>query len=208
MQCDRRLFLQSLGIEESAACLKDNLRTVSVETVRSLASTPTDVHLWEILFCTIGDFPAPPEVQPLIEAAIMAIDIAPLSSSPDSCLTLLYEASLQTDTIRSPKAIGHVSSQVIEFVRLMCKRSQGDTIPEDQKRAFGVLLEVCAQLARSSGDHSDQGTEFVRIITEIVNVYPAVASLYRPIFQHLWPCTASQARLFWPLLIRSRAFDY
>jgi hypothetical protein len=208
LQCDRRLFLQSLGIEESAACLKDNLKTASLETVRSLANNPTDVHLWEILFCIVGNFPAPPEMQPLIEFAIMAIDIAPLSNSPDSCLTLLYEASLQTDTIRSPKAIGHVFSQVIEFVRLMHKRSQGDTIPEDQKRAFGVLLEVCAQLARSSADHSDQGAEFVRIITEIVNVYPAVASLYRPIFQHLWPCTASQARLFWPLLIRSRAFDY
>jgi hypothetical protein len=148
LQCDRKIFLQSLGIDESTAVVStENLRKVSLEVLSSFTDNPTDVHLWEMLFCIIGDFPVPPELQPQIESAILRADVSPLMSSPDSCLTVLYAASLQAGTIRIPKVTEHISSQMMEFVRLMQKRSQDGRIPEDQERALGTLFEVCAQLA-------------------------------------------------------------
>ena len=117
-----------------------------MEIVSSFADNPTDVHLWEMLFCIIGDFPVPPELQPAIESAILRADVGSLASSPDSCMTVLYAASLQAGTICIPKVNEHVSSQMMEFVRLMLKRSQDGRIPEHQERALGILLESVRSL--------------------------------------------------------------
>jgi hypothetical protein len=164
--------------------------------------------LWERLFWIVGDYPISGELRSLMESALLAIDLNPVINSPDLCLIVLYAASLQVEVVGSERATAHVTEEMLRFVRYLQGRSNNGKIPEYQRFALGILLEVGAFLARSSKDTATQDAEFVRIMNEILDSYPAVASLYNPSLQHFWPCAASQAKLFWPLLIRSRAFGY
>jgi hypothetical protein len=208
-QLDRKAFLDSLHMEETtSAFLTENLKKEAFEALNRLVQNPTEIMLWERLFWIVGDYPVSIELRSLMESALLAIDLNPVMNSPDLCLTALYAASLQVEVVGNERATVHVIEEMLRFVRYMQERSNNGKIPEYQRFALSILLEVCAFLARASKDAATQNAEFVRIMNEILNSYPAVASLYNPSLQHFWPCTASQAKLLWPLLIRSRAFGY
>ena len=208
LQSDRRPFLDSLRMKEmTSAFLTENLKTQVFEALNGLVQDPAEIMFWERLFWIIGDYPVSVELRSLMESALSAINLSPLMNNPDLCLIVLYAASLQVGVVRSEKATAHVTEEMLTFVRHMHDRSTNGKIPEYQRFVLGMLLEISAFLARASKDAAIQSVDFVRIMNEILNSYPAVASLYNASLQAFWPCTASQATLFWPLLIRSRAFD-
>jgi hypothetical protein len=208
VQWDRRAFLGSLHMEETtSAFLTENLKKEAFEALNRLVQNPAEIMRWERLFWIVGDYPVSGELRSLMESALLAIDLTTVMNNPDLCLIVLYAASLQVESMGSETTTAHVTEEMLRFVRFMQERSNNGKIPEYQRFALSMLLEISAFLARALKDAATQNAEFVRIMNEILNSYPAVASLYNSSLQHFWPCTASQAKLFWPLLIRSRAFD-
>jgi hypothetical protein len=75
--------------------------------------------------------------------------------------------------------------------------------PED--RIYRSLFQISAHLAWSVTEVSDQPAEFARILEKVMGAYPSIMWVYRPLLLRIWPCEAAQARLHWPLVVKSRS---
>jgi len=183
----------------------ENQRAIIKDALENLQTDAAQPKLWEIVYYVAGDLPVRSGLEDAVVSAISNLDLARFDGKLSACITSLYAAALQATSLRDPRLREHLSRQMLYIASLLGKEQSEGRTSKDHDAILASLMDVCTHLALSLPERQDE--EFAHLLTELINLCPEAISFYRPVVEHLWPCSISQSRFFWPLLVRTRAFS-
>ena len=196
-------------LEDDAAdvLLPANVKKLGVEALQA-AQAGNSILGWKAIYRVFGDLPVEDGQRELMESAILKIDLEPLADDLEACETLLQAASMQAVALRSISVTEHLSEQVTRIAGILRERSRdGRKLTDEERRLLSSLFQVAIRLAWGAGNSVARAAEFTRLFARIADAFPKSAAVCRYLLNRVWPCEASQSKLLWPALIRSRGVE-
>jgi hypothetical protein len=185
-----------------------NRNEILIQSLKKISEDRGNLEGWVALHLVLGGLPPPPEHRQSVVSAILQVDLTPLAADMDACEAILAAASSQAAALRDAAAAVHLSLQLLAPIKNLCRRlSGGSTMGESDRRFLSSVFTAAANLSLATADCAGPAEGLSTILAQIMETCPEAAAVYFLHLRRMWPCKSSQARLLWPLLVRSRSVD-
>jgi hypothetical protein len=208
-----RKALGLLTDENAKGIQQESLQALAEEALEKIGEDEGYVLGWIWLYAVFGDLPSPDNLSARLASLIRQTDFVGLfrKSIEAGCLGMLM-ASLQAVHFNDQKLRLHLRDQLIQSAQLFARWEHGDEeCSAIDKHNFGshnlsTLVETSLNIALATQPSEETVTDFADIIKNLVGIWPSLATVYMPIVQAFSEgLSISQAKHFWPVLIRLRA---
>jgi hypothetical protein len=191
----------------SDVLLPSNVRKLGAEALQAANSGDSTLG-WTAIYRVFGDLPGVDGECDLMESAILKVNLAPLADNLVVCETVLHAASMQAGALGCVPAMEHLADEAAKMALIIRDRSRdGRNLSREERQLLASLFHVAINL-QSRGDVGVTRTsDYVRLFEKIADAFPRSAGICRHFLNRIWPCEASQSKLLWPLLIRSRSVN-
>jgi hypothetical protein len=184
-----------------------NLEKLGAEALQAVQTNGTLLG-WSAIYCVFGDLPLNDCDRKLMESAILNVDLIPFERDLAACETLLHAASLQAAVLQNITLTEHLSEQTAKMAAVVREQSRdGQNVTDGERQFLSSLFQIAINLSRSTQGSLDRTSEYARLFARIADAFPRSAAICRHFLNRIWPCEASQAKMLWPSLIRSRAMN-
>ncbi len=191
--------------DASAFLVPANVKTLGAQALEA-AQSANNILGWSAIYSVFGDLPVEEDQRQLMESTILNIDLAPLADDLAACEAVLLAASMQAAALRDISVTEHLADQAAKIAGLLRERSRdGRKLTDGQRQLLSALFQVAINLSWRGQDGVERASEFTRLFARIADAFPNSASVCRHLLNRIWPCQASQSKLLWLPLIRSRA---
>ena len=204
-----------LGMDTLGNLSRSSLRTLVKNAVDKLSTEKEDFLSWALLHAVLGDLPPYEDMVDRLKQMFYQTDFTSLFEKDIHCGALAIQvASLQAINLGSEDLRHHLKDQIIKIAKFLANRRSTDLdIGAGREKALTspiesglFLVEPALNVALSAQSSQDSIAEFVALLTQMIEVWPPIISLLKPIIQRLCEeLPISQAGQFWPLLVRLRA---
>ncbi len=202
----RETLVGTLQAEHRRAASAESFRDPLVNALDKIDVEGEEYLVWLYIQVLLGELPPYPEaVQKLTQTVLLTDFVALTKRRPQDGLLALHAASVQTRHLISEKAKQHVKAHLISVCRHLASEydERGERNPET---ALSMLSESVFNICAGETEEEGVLTEVERLLTRMVDGWPALAANLRPVVQRFCEeMPPSQAKHFWPLLIRLRA---
>ena len=211
--CQEKLhfLINAEGQDESTP---SPFQTVVLNAINKLALAKEDFSGWGLLHAVLGDLPPYQDITEPLKTILLETDYGNLFEKDINCGALaLQVASLQAINLSDEDLRNHLKGQIMKASKFLANRQTGKGSSGSREEAFAnpiesglFLLEPALNVSLAAKPPHGSIAEFAQVITQIVDIWPTVASIYKPAIQRLCEeLPVSWAGHFWPLLVRLRA---
>lgn len=189
-------------------------QTVVENAINKLTLAKEDFSAWALLHAVLGDLPPYQGISEPLRAILRDTDYGSLFEKDIICGALALQlASLQAINLANEDLRNHLKDQIIRISKFLADRQTTEGASGSREETFAkpiesglFLLEPALSVSLAAKPPQGSITEFVQVITQIVDVWPTVVPIYKPAIQRLCEeLPVSLSGQFWPLLVRLRA---
>lgn len=205
-----RLLLSS---NDAGMVSGSSVRMLAETAMEEIIKTPGETAAWLQLYVTIGDLPPDQGSADRLKTTLQKTDFRALFENPNDAAQLaLLTACLQIGHLNDEDLRGRLKRDLVNIAKTLAERSAAPVNKRihgavDLTKPEGVLLESALDLSvPSSGESPHAATEFAELVTRILEAWPSVGTIYRPVVQRLSEkLPIEDVSHLWPLLVRLRA---
>jgi hypothetical protein len=206
-----RFLINAEGQDEST---RSSFQTVVENAINKLTLAKEDFSAWALLHAVLGDLPPYQAISEPLRAILRDTDYGSLFEKDIICGALaLQVASLQAINLPNQDLCNHLKDQIIRISKFLANQQTAKGASSSREEAFTnpiesglFLLEPALNVSLAGKPPQGSIAEFVALLTQIVDVWPTVVSIYKSSIQRLCEeLPVSLAGQFWPLLVRLRA---
>ena len=208
---DRGQTLSSILDEE----MSDKLTTASLQeqTEQVLKNKDMEWFWWTHISALFSDLSPYAEERERIREIILETEFADLYRKDAISGNIAFQtACLQAKHYGTKDICDHLKSELLKIVKYIKKEStEGHTNnsekPMPKRDSFQTVIESAANISIASGQQSQEMiTHFVEILSQVIEIWKDDISDIESMVQRFCKeLPVSQAKAFWPLLIRLRA---
>ena len=202
----RETLVDALQAGHRRAASAESFRDLLVNALNRTGVEGEEYLVWLYVQVLLGELPPYPAAAQELTQTVLATDFVALTERrPQDGLLALHAASLQMRHLINEEARQHVKAQLISVCRHLASEydERGERNPET---ALSMLSESVFSMCACETEEEGVLTEAERLLTQMVDEWPALAANLRPVVQRFCEeMPPSQAKHFWPLLIRLRA---
>ena len=208
---DRGQTLSSILDEE----MSDKLTTASLQeqTEQVLKNKDMEWFWWTHISALFSDLSPYAEERDRIRKIILKTEFADLYQKDALSGNIAFQtACLQAKHYGTKDICDHLKSELLKIVKYIKKEStEGHTNnsekPMPKRDSFQTVIESAANISIASGQQSQEMiTHFVEILSQVIEIWKDDISDIESMVQRFCKeLPVSQAKAFWPLLIRLRA---
>ncbi len=185
------------------------MRSLMAEAITTLSQQEDNAQAWAILMAILDDLPPYPDVAERLHILLRALPIADLIDRDETAgMAALAVSSRQAMHAVDLSLRSHVEGQLVEIARRRASKvadgasGQGDGVVDDGGWLFMEAVRICAASPSTSAMLND----LARVLTALIDAWPILASLFRPLVQRLHEeLPVSESPHLVPLLVRLRA---
>ena len=208
---DRGQTLSSILDEE----MSDKLTTASLQeqTEQVLGNKDMEWFWWTHISALFSDLPPYAEERDRIRKIILETEFADLYQKDALSGNIAFQtACLQAKHYGTKDICDHLKSELLKIVEYTKKEStEGHTDnsenPMPERDSFQTVIESAANISIASGQQSQEMiTHFVEILSQVIEIWnDHISDIESMVQRFCKELPVSQAKAFWPLLIRLRA---
>ena len=200
-----------LGYEESGNLTQSSLRKIAENALNKLAVTCEDFSAWMLLQAVLGDLPPHSDIADLFKTVIRRTDFTAIFKKDSRYGVLaMLTVSQQVLNFRDEDLRQHLKDELTKIAGFLAQETSkggptglSEKTSNKLKETGLILLESVLKVSLSV---QDPVSEFVALLTQIVEIWQMIIPTYKPVIQRFCEeLPLSQAGKFWPLLVRLRA---
>lgn len=202
-----------LAMPEASMIRDESLKTTVEQAVKSLGDDKYNTNLWAQLYAIVGEVPLFEGIGDKINQLIINTDIVAFYEKDwRGSLFAIQLAGQQIIKTKDKTLSDYLKGQITKLAEHLAEDSRNAAIRTESdagslpKDIGGLLLEAALNISIREESSDSVMSEFVRILTELINAWQPMIGVCKPIVQRLCEeLPVSQAKQFWPLLIKLRA---
>jgi len=203
-----------LETDEVGNISRSSLRTLAKNAVDKLSGEQEDFLSQGLLHAVLGDLPPYEDMVDRLRQLFNQTDFTSLFQRDIHCGALAIQvASLQTINLGNEDLRRHLKDQIIKIAKFLANQGSAKSPSGLREGAFtkpiesGIfLLEPALNVSLATQPPQDSTAEFVALLTQMVEVWPAIVPVLKPVIQRLCEeLPVSKAGQFWPLIVQLRA---
>ena len=207
-------ILSSLINKETASQLTTvSLQTITAGVVERLRQKDNDWSPWVYIQAILGDLPPYENLRDTIGEIILKTEFADMyQKDVNGGHVALNTATLQAKHVGTKDISNHLKSELLKIVEYLEKEStEGHINNSDNSMSKRVRLltvfDTAVDISIAAGLQSQETiTHFVEILSQIIEIWKDnIPDLQFMVQRFCKELPVSQAKAFWPLLIRLRA---
>lgn len=213
---DRAKKLSKLiGTDNANPFSSKSLHLIVEKAIGNLNQSTNIFSNWTLILAIIGDLPPYKNLKDHLKELILKTDYKILIKEDIKLINFaVLPASYMSFHLNDSKVRSYLKEQLIEIAKRLAQvySNNPDAFKNTNQGFYNanhiwmLLVEVVNNLSVSTIPKTKVTEEFVDLLSDIINVCKPVVPVIRPAVQRLCEeLPISQAKKFWPLLIRLRA---
>ena len=202
-----------VGDEDAAIFSHASLQNLIGQTIDNIAKESNAMLHWAWLLALLGDTPPPKEVIDRLRSTLHQTDFeALLQKDIELGLLVIQVASLQVKHLDDEALRLQLKNGLVQIAKRLADLEMAPEVGVNendiarQNEIQPRLLETALHISKAVQSSENVTTEFLDIMTQLMETWSALIPLFKPIIQRLCEeLPISQAHQFWLLLVRLRA---
>jgi hypothetical protein len=192
-----------LGDEAADVLHHSTLRGLVDNALDQITATSNLLAAWSMLYIVCSDVPLEEDVRIRLAEIVQQTDFVRLFEEDATLgITALQVATLQAGNFDTPSVVSYLKDQLVKVVTYLADQSLDELVREGTLDLVQPVLCLCL----TAPTPVDVCNEFNVLVTQLINPWPALIRVYRPIVQRFYQeLPAAQAYQLRSLLLRLRA---
>ncbi len=204
------IFLHLLGNEYASAFSRESLRTITQRAIEKLAQQPSEFDPWGQMFAIVGDMPPYEEAIERMRTILIQTEFCKLFEKDQQLIgCTMLAATTWAATIEDEQLRKYLKDQLVKICHRLSRSINGAGTEDkctDTEQTAALLLESALNVSRSVRPPEQLLPEFSDLITQMLDAWPKMAHLFRPVVQRVCEeLPIAAARHVYPLVLRLRA---